>query len=53
MANIATEALWWSGQAPDDWKNANVTPIFKEGKKRILVVTSLISVPRKVIEQIS
>lgn len=27
------ERLERSGELPDDWKKANVTPIFKEGKK--------------------
>lgn len=36
---LITETSWWSGQVPDDWKNANVTPIFNEGKRRIQVAT--------------
>lgn len=32
----ATGISWWLGQIPD-WIIANVTPIFKEGKQRILV----------------
>jgi len=30
---IAFELLKRSGELLDDWKKANVTPIFKEGKK--------------------
>lgn len=26
------ETLWGSGQVPHNWKNASVTPIFKDGE---------------------
>ena len=29
-----SSASWNQGKAPDDWKEANVSPIFKKGDKR-------------------
>ena len=30
---IISERSWRTGEVPEDWRKANVTPIFKKGKK--------------------
>uniref|UniRef100_K7EWB4 Reverse transcriptase domain-containing protein n=1 Tax=Pelodiscus sinensis TaxID=13735 RepID=K7EWB4_PELSI len=62
LANVIKEPLaiifeksWRSGEIPDDWKKANVVPIFKKGKKDDpgnYRSVSLTSVPRKIMEGI-
>ena len=45
--------LWRSGDIPEDWKAANVTPIYKKGLKEDpgnYRPVSLTSVPGKVVE---
>ena len=52
---IIFERSWRTGEVPEDWKKANVTPIFKKGKKEDpgnYRPVSLTSILGKVMEQL-
>ncbi|KFV83713.1 hypothetical protein N308_06050, partial [Struthio camelus australis] len=53
--SIIFERSWRAGEVPEDWKKANVTPVFKKGKKEEpgnYRPVSLTSIPGKVMEQL-
>jgi len=53
--SIVFERSWRTGEVPEDWRKANVTPIFKKGKKEDpgnYRPVSLTSIPGKVMEQL-
>ncbi|KFW88908.1 hypothetical protein N305_01658, partial [Manacus vitellinus] len=55
LLSIIYQQSWLTGEVPDDWKLANVTPIHKKGYKEDLGnyrPVSLPSVPGEVMEQI-
>ena len=62
LADIVAKALsviyekpWHSGEVPGDWKEGNIVPIFKKGRKegpRNYFPVSFTSVPVKIMEQI-
>ena len=33
MSDVVAEKSWLSGEVPGDWKEGNITPIFKKGRK--------------------
>ncbi|KFP50064.1 hypothetical protein N323_05702, partial [Cathartes aura] len=52
---IIFEQSWLPGQVPDDWKKANVIPVFKKDKKEDpgnYRLFSLTSIPGNVMEQL-
>ncbi|GAB0183184.1 mitochondrial enolase superfamily member 1 [Grus japonensis] len=53
--SIIFERSWRIGEVPKDWRKANVTPVFKKGKKEDpgnYRSASLTSIPGKVMEQL-
>jgi len=53
--SIVFERSWRTGEVPEDWRKANVTPVFKKRKKedpRNYRLVSLTSIPGKVMEQL-
>jgi len=52
--SIIYQQSWLTGEVPDDWRIASVTPIYKKGRKedaRNYRPVSLTSVPRKIMKQ--
>jgi len=53
--SIIFERSWRTGEMPEDWRKANVIPIFKKGKKEDpgnYRPVSLTSIPGKVMEHL-
>ncbi|KFP33183.1 RNA-directed DNA polymerase from mobile element jockey, partial [Colius striatus] len=53
--SIIFEQSWRTGEVPEDWRKANVTPGFKKGMKNDrgnYRLVSLTSIPGKVMEQL-
>ncbi|KFV87439.1 RNA-directed DNA polymerase from mobile element jockey, partial [Struthio camelus australis] len=53
--SIIFDRSWRTGEVPEDWKKASVTPVFKKGKKEEpgnYRPVSLTSIPGKVMEQL-
>ncbi|GAB0179869.1 mitochondrial enolase superfamily member 1 [Grus japonensis] len=53
--SIIFERSWRTGEVPEDWRKAYVTPVFKKGKKEdpgSYRPVSLISIPGKVMERL-
>ncbi|KGL72651.1 RNA-directed DNA polymerase from mobile element jockey, partial [Tinamus guttatus] len=55
LLSIIFERSWRTGEVPEDWRKASVTPVFKKGKKEEAGnyrPVSLTSVPGKVMERL-
>jgi len=55
LLSIIFERSWRTGEVPEDWRKAYVTPIFKKGKKEDpgkYRLVSLTSIPGKEMEQL-
>jgi len=53
--SIVFERSWRTGEVPEDWRKANITPIFKKGKKEYpgnYRLVNFTSIPRKMMEQL-
>jgi len=53
--SIIFERSWRTGEVPEEWRKASVTPVFKKGKKEDpgnYRVAGLTSIPGKVMEQL-
>ncbi|KFP31069.1 RNA-directed DNA polymerase from mobile element jockey, partial [Colius striatus] len=53
--SIIFEQSWRTDEVPEDWRKANVTPVFKKGKKEDpgnYRPVSLTSIPGKVMQQL-
>ncbi|PKU44864.1 rna-directed dna polymerase from mobile element jockey-like [Limosa lapponica baueri] len=52
---VEDQQSWSTGEVPDDWREANMTPIYKKGRKEDpgnYRPVSLTSVPGKIMEKI-
>jgi len=47
LVSIIFERSWWLGEPPEDWKKANATPVFENGKKEVPVNYSPVSFTSK------
>ena len=55
LLSIIFERSWRTGEVPEDWRKANVNPVFKKGKKEDpgnYRPVSLTSIPGKMMEQL-
>jgi len=55
LLSIIFERSWRTGEVPEDWRRANITPFFKKGKKEdpgSYRPVSLTSIPGKIMEQL-
>ncbi|GAB0209468.1 mitochondrial enolase superfamily member 1 [Grus japonensis] len=55
LLSIIFERSWRTGEVPEDWRKANVTPVFKKGKKEDpgnYRPVRFTSIPGKVMEQL-
>ncbi|XP_014792346.1 PREDICTED: RNA-directed DNA polymerase from mobile element jockey-like [Calidris pugnax] len=53
--SIILERSWRTGEVPEDWRKANITPVYKRGKKEDpgnYRPISLTSVPGKIMERL-
>jgi len=53
--SIIFERSWRTGEVPEDWRKAHVTPVFKKGKQEDpgnFRQVSITSIPGKVVEQL-
>ncbi|PKU36535.1 rna-directed dna polymerase from mobile element jockey- hypothetical protein [Limosa lapponica baueri] len=55
LLSIIFERSWRTGEVPEDWRKANITPVFKKGKKEDpgnYRPVSLTSIPGKMMERL-
>ncbi|KFP27068.1 RNA-directed DNA polymerase from mobile element jockey, partial [Colius striatus] len=55
LLSVIFKESWRTGKVPEDWRKANVTPVFKKGRKDDsgnYRPVSLTSIPGKMLEQL-